>query len=104
VLIVAELDGQGYPGAGFEGLMVLINVSPQAQSFGLASEVAAPSPASRLSHVLVPQSTATVSPWRLHPVQASAQAADARVRAQAKFDAANGRFVIPARSAVVFVR
>ena len=39
--------------------------------------------------------------WRLHPVQASASAADARVRDQAR--QANGVFTIPGRSAVVFV-
>lgn len=41
--------------------------------------------------------------FELHPVQASAKAADARPRDNAKYQKANGAFEIPARSAVVFV-
>jgi pullulanase/glycogen debranching enzyme len=82
-LVVAELDGQGLAGAHFKGLMVLINASAQAQNFSLPGK---------------PQ------PWALHPVQARAGAADVRVREGARFEAAQGRFTVPARSAVVFVR
>ena len=41
--------------------------------------------------------------FELHPVQASAQAADARPRESAKYQKTKGVFDIPARSAVVFV-
>jgi len=41
--------------------------------------------------------------FELHPVQASAQAADARPRDSAKYEKTTGTFDIPARSAVVFV-
>jgi pullulanase/glycogen debranching enzyme len=82
-LVVAELDGQGLVGANFRGLMVFINASAQVQNFSLPG---------------------TTIKWALHPVQARADAADARVREGARFEAAHGRFTVPARSAVVFVR
>ena len=41
--------------------------------------------------------------FELHPVQASAQAADARPRDSAKYEKTTGTFDIPTRSAVVFV-
>jgi hypothetical protein len=42
--------------------------------------------------------------WRLHPVLAAPGAADARAREDARVDDADGRFTVPARTAVVFVR
>jgi pullulanase len=39
----------------------------------------------------------------LHPVQAAATAADARVRDSARVDVPSGRFTVPARTAVVYV-
>ena len=41
--------------------------------------------------------------YRLHPVQAAASAADARVRTGARFETGSGRFTVPARSTVVVV-
>jgi pullulanase len=40
--------------------------------------------------------------YRLHPVHQEASAAD-RDAARSRFDAAKGQFVVPARTAVVFV-
>ena len=40
--------------------------------------------------------------WVLHPVQAAASAADARAK-QARYVAGEGGFVVPGRTAVVFV-
>jgi hypothetical protein len=39
----------------------------------------------------------------LHPVHRSSSAADRRAAEQVRYDAATGRFVIPPRTAVVFV-
>ena len=83
VLIVAELDGTDLAGAGFAGLMLLFNVDTQAHELDIASSRG--------------------QAWQLHPVQRAAGAADRRVADQARFDPANGRFNLPARSAVVFV-
>jgi hypothetical protein len=81
VLIAAHLDGEGYPGANFREVLYLLNVSPQAQSLVLPQEAG--------------------KRYVLHPVL-RADAADARVR-EASFDAAAGGFVVPGRTAVVYV-
>ncbi len=83
VVIAAHLDGNGYAGAGFKELMYFINVDKTAQQLTVPAELG--------------------KAYVLHPVQASANAADARVRTDAAYDAATGRFTLPARSAVVFV-
>jgi hypothetical protein len=75
-LIVGELDGAGLAGAGFGGLIYLLNAADQVRT------------------LIVPGAAGTA--WRLHPAQRSA--------AGARFDTASGRFTVPPRSAVVYVR
>ena len=74
--------GTGYPGAGFREVLYLLNVSPQAQTLVLPEE--------------------TGKRYALHPVLRADAAADRRAR-EAQFDPRHGRFVVPARTAVVFV-
>jgi pullulanase len=83
VLIAAELDGTGLPGAGFARLMVLINVDKQA-------------------HTLAVPGTQGQD-WVLHPVHLAPQAADQRPATASRFDRAQGQFTVPARTAMVFV-
>ena len=83
-VVVASLDGRGWPGAGFKELLYFINVDPAAQQIDLPSQ--------------------TAKPLVLHPVHLQANAADKRIAAEASFDAGSGRFSLPGRSAVVFVR
>jgi len=83
VVIAGHLDGAGYPGAGFAQVLYLVNVSPAAQALVLPTERG--------------------KPYVLHPVQRAADAADPRPREQARHDAATGRFLVPARTAVVYV-
>jgi pullulanase/glycogen debranching enzyme len=82
-VMAAVLDGQGLAGAGFQRLLYLINVSPQAQSLRFDGERG--------------------RAYRLHPVQARAAAADPVPRRQARYEAPLGGFTVPARSAVVWV-
>lgn len=82
-VLVGHVDGEGYSGAGYRELLYFINVDLQAHELTLPSERG--------------------KPWALHPLQASADAADARPREQAAVNSASGRFSIPARSAVVYV-
>ena len=82
-LVVAHLDGDGLAETRFRELMVFVNVDLHAAVFRAQGE--------------------RDRPWQLHPVQARSEAADARVRDEARFDAGSGRFHVPARSAVVFV-
>jgi pullulanase/glycogen debranching enzyme len=84
VVIAAALDGNGYAGAGFKRIVYLVNVGVTEQVLAAPSEVGLP--------------------LELHPVHQAAGAADQRVATGAKFDAATGRFMLPARSAVVFVQ
>jgi len=83
VLIAAELDGAGLPGAGFARLMVLINVDKQA-------------------HTLAVPGTQGQD-WVPHPVHLAPQAADQRPATASRFDRAQGQFTVPARTAMVFV-
>ena len=83
-VIAAHLDGAGLPEAGFAELVYLVNVDTQAHS--------------------VQDSQLAGAAWQLHPVHLAADAADTRPRQQARADAAQGRFVVPPRTAVVFVR
>jgi len=83
-VVIGAIDGNGYAGANFAELVYVINVDKQAK-----------------------QITVDALKGRglqLHPVQAAAGAADLRVRGSAAYDNATGRFSVPARSAVVFVR
>jgi len=77
-VVAATIDGAGYDGAGFRSLTYLINVDKVARTVNGEAGKA----------------------YRLHPVQANG--ADKRAR-EATYDAATGRFTIPARTAVVFV-
>jgi pullulanase/glycogen debranching enzyme len=81
-VLVGRINGAGYPGANFDELVYLINVDKTAKQLTL------PALAGRT--------------LELHPVQAAADAADARAK-QASFDRATGGFSVPARTAVVFV-
>ncbi len=82
-LMVGRLDGRGLEGAGFEAILYFVNVDKAVASLALADEAG--------------------QGWQLHPIQRAATAADPRVH-DAHYDAATGRFDIPARTAVVFVR
>ncbi|WP_296001293.1 pullulanase-type alpha-1,6-glucosidase [Rugamonas sp.] len=82
-VIVAHLDGVGYAGANFKSLTYLINVDKVAHSVTVAEE--------------------KNRDYHLHPVQASAGAADQRPAQQARYDAASGGYTVPPRSTVVFV-
>jgi hypothetical protein len=81
LVVAGHLDGAGMEGT-FAEVLYLLNVSPASQTLVLPEEIG--------------------KRYVLHPVQAAAAAADARVR-EASFDARDGRFVVPGRSAVVFV-
>jgi len=82
LVIAAHLDGDGYEGANFREVLYLLNVSPQAQSLTLPEE--------------------TGKRYVLHPVLRAETVTDRRVL-QARFDAGSGRFVVPPRTAVVYV-
>jgi pullulanase len=83
LVIAAHLDGDGYPGAGFREILYFINVSPQPQTLTLPEDAD--------------------KRYALHPVQRAQNAADTRAAAQAQYDARRGVFIIPARTAVVYV-
>ncbi|MCF7222881.1 alpha-1,6-glucosidase domain-containing protein [Marilutibacter chinensis] len=79
-VIAGHVDGRGYPGARFDAMLYLVNVSASPQQLVLAGEAG--------------------KPYRLHPVLRDGT--DPRPR-QARFDIASGRFELPARTAVVYV-
>ncbi|WP_335338589.1 pullulanase-type alpha-1,6-glucosidase [Paucibacter sp. KCTC 42545] len=83
LVLAASLDGQGWPGAGFKGLLYFINAAEQAQTLSL------PALAGRA--------------YGLHPVHLAPAAADSRPAAQARYERASGQFTLPARTALVFV-
>ena len=83
VLIAAHLDGTGYAGARFAEILYLINVDTQPRELVLPGERG--------------------KAYVLHPVHRAAAAADPRPVESARFDAENGRFLVPARTAVVYV-
>jgi len=83
LVLVGHLDGRGLPGAGFEELVYFINAGLEAQTLEL--------PELRGRR------------YTLHPVHLAEGAADPRPRTSARHDAAPGRFVIPARTALVYV-
>jgi pullulanase/glycogen debranching enzyme len=83
-VIAAQLDGRNYPEARFTSLMYFINVASEPQTVDIASTRG--------------------QDYRLHPVHVSATAADQRIATEARYEAAQGKFTLPARSAVVFVR
>ena len=81
-VMAVHLNGAGYAGAGFRDVLYFINASPDAQTLDLREEAG--------------------KAYVLHPVQRAAGRADARL-ADAQYDATNGRFTVPGRSAVVYV-
>jgi pullulanase/glycogen debranching enzyme len=83
-VIAAHIDGAGLTDAGFAELVYLVNVDTQAHS--------------------VQDGQLAGAAWQLHPVHLAARAADIRPRQHARVDALQGRFVVPPRTAVVFVR
>ena len=83
VVIAGHLDGVGYPGAAFREILYLVNVDKHAQTLLLPSE----------RHKL----------YVLHPVHRAEGAADLRPRQAARYDADTGRFIVPPRTAVVYV-
>jgi hypothetical protein len=81
LVIDGHLDGKDLAGANFKEILYLVNVSPESQSLLLPSQAG--------------------KPWRLHPVQRGASAADQRARQASVTD--TGIFSVPARTAVVWV-
>jgi len=82
-VIVGDLDGRGYPGAGFAEIVYLLNVDTRAQSLVIGALAG--------------------RAFTLHPVQRAAGAADRRPAEDARYEAATGRFVVPPRTALVWV-
>ena len=82
-LLAGHLDGVGYPGAVFQELLYFVNVDKTAHELLLPSEAG--------------------KSYVLHPVHLAQNAADKRPAVQAGFDSRSGRFVIPARTALVYV-
>lgn len=82
-VIAAHLDGHGYEGARFTDVAYFINVD-------------------QVAHTVTMDGTKGKR-YRLHPVHSNAKAADKRA-AQARFDSSKGSFLIPPRTAVVFVQ
>ncbi len=70
-------------GEAFREILYLINASPEAQTLDLPSQAG--------------------KAYVLHPVHRDAGAADPRPRRDARFERGSGRFVVPARTAVVYV-
>jgi pullulanase len=81
-VVVAHLNGTDYPDAAFRDVVYLINVDKLPQS------------------VTTPELVGL--PLTLHPVHKFG--ADKRARTDATFDMTTGRFSVPSRSAIVFVR
>jgi len=82
-VIVGKLDGKNYAGANFGALMYFINVATEAQTLVIPDE--------KNHH------------YTLHPIHLNKAASDPRPAAHAKYNAADGSFIIPARTALVFV-
>lgn len=82
-LIAMHIDGRDLPGSPHAAVLVVFNASGEPGELMLAPEHAAA--------------------WDLHPVHRAAGAADARIRAQARWQADQRRITVPPRSAAVFV-
>ncbi len=82
-VLVGYVDGEGYPGASFREVMYFINADVRSHELRIDGQ--------------------EERDWVLHPVHAAAGAADRRAAAEARYDASEGRFNIPPRTAVVFV-
>jgi pullulanase len=81
-VLMGQINGEGYAGAGFKEVVYLINADKAAQT------VTVPALASKA--------------YVLHPVHTAPTAGD-KVAATATYTAASGVFNVPARTAVVFV-
>jgi pullulanase-type alpha-1,6-glucosidase len=82
-VIVGHLLGRGYPGANFSEMLYLVNVDIEPHTLQFDDE--------------------RDKRYVLHPVHRASGATDRRAAEQASYDAASGRFTVPARTAVVFV-
>jgi hypothetical protein len=82
-VIVGHLDGRGYPHAGADDLIYLVNVDKVAHTLTIGAE--------------------KNKPYRLHPVHRRFDVADRRPALGARYDRATGAFTIPPRTTVVFV-
>ncbi len=83
VIQAGHLDGKDYAGAKFQELLYFVNVGKAPQELVLPEEKG--------------------KPYTLHPVHQARGAADQRPRLQARYESATGRFILPARTALVFV-
>jgi len=81
-VVAGHLDGRGVPRADAD-LLYLVNVDTRPHTLVFAAE----------RH----------KPYRLHPVQRRAGAADSRPAREARYDRQTGAFTVPPRTAVVFV-
>jgi len=82
-VIVGHLLGRGYPGANFSEMLYLVNVDIEPHTLQFDGERG--------------------KRYVLHPVHRASGATDRRAAEHASYDTANGRFTVPARTAVVFV-
>jgi pullulanase len=82
-VIAGHLQGSDYPGAGFREILYLVNVDLAPRTLQFDGE--------------------RDKRYVLHPVHRAPGAADRRAAEQSGYDAATGRFTVPARTAVVFV-
>ena len=82
-VIVGHLPGRGYPGANFSEMQYLVNVDIETHTLQFDGERG--------------------KRYELHPVHRASGATDRRAAELASYDAASGRFIVPARTAVVFV-
>ena len=82
-VIVGELDGRALPGAGFAGLLFVLNADKQAQRLELQALKG--------------------RDYRLHPVHLQAAAADKRPQHQARWNPTTGTLTVPPRTALVYV-
>ena len=83
-VIVGHLNGEGLAGANFKEVLYFINVNPKQQALNIDAVAG--------------------KAWQLHPVHLHASAADKRVAGTSNAETKSGKFVLPSRSAVVFVR
>lgn len=83
VVIAGHLNGAHLDGARYKELLYLVNVDPKPQSILIAEE--------------------KNKPYTLHPVHLATNVADKRPASDARYDAASGRFTVPARTALVYV-
>ncbi|WP_284614536.1 alpha-1,6-glucosidase domain-containing protein [Aquabacterium humicola] len=83
-VLAGHLRGEGYPGARFREIVYLLNADKAAQTIVVDA--------------------VRGQGFRLHPVHLKPHAAERRARTDARFDRAAGRFTVPPRSAVVWVR